>query len=249
MSRRTQVQKQLKADSWSPLIQRNLPLVKYVLSKVARNLPPSVDRDDLIAAGQMGLVEAARRFDPRRNVPFHSYAIPRIWGAMLDELRSYDWFSSGVRDQISHLQEGRRRLQQMGRPIPSIADLAEETGYSEQKVERLLALAKLGHRSASTEFGGSDAEENRLYGRTGTRPPRDPYEEADFHDQKRVLAGAISDLPEREKQVIILRYDQELFLHEIGGILGVSESRVCQIHAQALRRLRRGLKRCGLEEK
>ena len=73
------------------LVERNLPLVKYVLSKVSRNLPPHVDRDDLLAAGLLGLTEAARRFDPARNVPFHSYAIPRIWGAMLDELRSHDW--------------------------------------------------------------------------------------------------------------------------------------------------------------
>ncbi len=87
------------------LVERNVPLVKYVLSKVARNLPPHVDRDDLLAAGLLGLTEAAQRFDAGRKVPFHSYAIPRIWGAMLDELRRYDWLSSDLRGQVKRLRK------------------------------------------------------------------------------------------------------------------------------------------------
>ena len=89
---------------WVPLVQQNLSLVKYVLSKLSGKIPPSVDRDDLLAAGSLGLIEAARRFDKKRNVPFHSYAIPRIWGAMLDELRSYDWLSQDMRKQVNKLE-------------------------------------------------------------------------------------------------------------------------------------------------
>ena len=226
------------------LVERNLPLVKYVLSKVARNLPPHVDRDDLLAAGSLGLTEAARRFDAGRKVPFHSYAIPRIWGAMLDELRRHDWLSTDLRGQVKRLRKSMDDARQKGRarhrrgtgrgppPVggPTDAPARAVEGRPEE-LERGVTL---------------NAEVGLLSAELGLRAPRNPYEQAEFTDQKRVLAEAIRNLPEREGQVIVLRYHENLMLHEIGKVLDVTASRVCQLHTQALQRLKRTLSRAGL---
>lgn len=234
------------APPWSDLVQRNLPLVKYVLSKVARNLPPSVDRDDLLAAGSLGLTEAARRYDPARKVPFHSYAIPRIWGAMLDELRSHDRLSTDMRSQVNKFRSSLSQLQQTGNNAPTMEEIASDLGYSVERVARLMQLARSEQHTGSTDASESEIDEDGLRARLGLRAPRGPYEATEFADQKRALAQAIMALPERERQVIVLRYHEELLLHEIGKMMGITESRVCQIHTQALNRLRTALKRVGL---
>jgi len=226
------------------LVQRNMPLVKYVLSKVARNLPPHVDRDDLLAAGLLGLTEAAQRFDVVRKVPFHSYAIPRIWGAMLDELRRYDWLSADLRGQVKRLRKSVDDARQQGRAATA-EELAEDLHLSADRLTRLLALSKADRRS-SNEGETLNAEVGLLSAELGLRAPRNPYEQAEFTDQKRVLAEAIRNLPEREGQVIILRYHENLMLHEIGKVLDVTASRACQLHTQALQRLKRALTRAGL---
>jgi RNA polymerase sigma factor for flagellar operon FliA len=226
------------------LVERNLPLVKYVLSKVARNLPPHVDRDDLLAAGLLGLTEAAHRFDAGRRVPFHSYAIPRIWGAMLDELRRHDWLSADLRGQVKRLRKSMDDAQRLGR-APTAEELAEDLHLSADRLTRLQALSKVGRRS-SGEGETLNAEVSLLSAELGLRAPRNPYEQAEFTDQKRVLAEAIRNLPARESQVIILRYHENLMLQEIGRVLDVTASRACQLHAQALQRLKRALSRAGL---
>jgi RNA polymerase sigma factor for flagellar operon FliA len=244
MSLKAEVKPHAEEQPWMPLVNRNLPLVKYVMGKLSSNLPPCVDRDDLLAAGSLGLTEAARRYDPSRNVPFHSYAIPRIWGAMLDELRSRDWLSSDMRGQVTRLQESLARFRQDGRLSPTAEELAEDLGCKAERVTRLLSISRADQKGADVQT--ADAKDGGLRARLGVRSPRTPYEEAEFRDQKRVLAEAIQLLPEREKQVILLRYHEELFLHEIGKLMKVSESRVCQIHGQALRRLKQALSRAGL---
>jgi RNA polymerase sigma factor for flagellar operon FliA len=226
------------------LVERNVPLVKYVLSKVARNLPPHVDRDDLLAAGLLGLTEAAQRFDAGRKVPFHSYAIPRIWGAMLDELRRYDWLSSDLRGQVKRLRKSVDDARQKGRAATA-EELAEDLHLSADRLTWLLALSKADRRSSS-EGETLNAEVSLLSSELGLRAPRNPYEQAEFSDQKRVLAEAIRNLPEREGQVIVLRYHENLMLQEIGKVLDVTASRACQLHTQALQRLKRALSRAGL---
>ncbi len=227
------------------LVERNVPLVKYVLSKVARKLPPHVDRDDLLAAGLLGLTEAAQRFDAGRKVPFHSYAIPRIWGAMLDELRRYDWLSSDLRGQVKRLRQERgRRAARRARPA-SAEELAEGLHLSADRLAWLLSLSKADRRTSS-EGEALNAEVSLLSSEMGLRAPRNPYEQAEFSDQKRVLAEAIRNLPEREGQVIVLRYHENLMLQEIGKVLDVTASRACQLHTQALQRLKRSLSRAGV---
>jgi RNA polymerase sigma factor for flagellar operon FliA len=228
-----------------PLVQQNLPLVKYVLSKLSRNLPPCVDRDDLLSAGALGLTEAARRYDPARKVPFHSYAIPRIWGAMLDELRSRDWLPADLRGRVKQLRQSLDAAHQMGRASPTTEELAESLGCVSDDLARLLAISKADQRKSSGAILNADT--GALSARLGVRAPRGPYEEAEFDDRKRILAEAIQNLPERERQVVVLRYHEDLLLHEIGKVLDVTESRVCQIHTEALRRLKRALGRAGLD--
>ena len=226
------------------LVERNVPLVKYVLGKVARNLPPHVDRDDLLAAGLLGLTEAAHRFDAGREVPFHSYAIPRIWGAMLDELRRHDWLSTDLRGQVKRLRKSMDDALQEGRAATA-EELAEDLHLSADRLTRLLALSKVDRRSSS-EGETLNAEVGLLSAKLGLRAARNPYEQAEFSDQKRVLAEAIRNLPEREGQVIVLRYHENLMLQEIGKVLDVTASRACQLHTQALQRLKRALSRAGL---
>lgn len=246
MSTKVKPQKDKTEPAWTSLVNRNMPLVKYVLGKLSGNLPPCVDRDDLLAAGSVGLVESARRFDPKRNVPFHSYAIPRIWGSMLDELRKHDWLSTDMREQVTRLERSAARLQQECHRRPSVEELAKDLGCPAKRVTRLMALAQLEQKQSEAYASLLDATGNGLYSRVGTRPPRGPHEEIEFRDLKQTMAKTIEDLPDREKKVIILRYNEGLYLHEIGKLLEVSESRVCQIHSQALRRLRKALKRVGL---
>jgi len=234
------------AQSWESLVNRNLPLVKYVLGKLSANLPPHVDRDDLLAAGSVGLVESAKRFDASRNVPFHSYAIPRIWGSMLDELRRHDYLSTDMREQVRKLKRSMNKLQQDTGAKPSAEALAEDLDMPLNRVKRLISMEKLEHRQGDNDLNMLDVAGHGLYSRVGTLPPRGPFETIELEDEKDLLARAIEALPEREKRVIVLRYHEGLYLHEIGEMLKVSESRICQIHSQALRRLKTALKRVGL---
>ena len=231
---------------WEELVPRNVPLVKYVLGRLSKKLPASVDRDDLFSAGCVGLLEAARRYDPSRGVPFHSYAIPRIWGAMLDELRGNDRLSADMREQVRRLRQCREEFRENGYTAPTIEDLAERMQCSPEKVSKLMALARAAQYHVSTESSALMAEEKSLYARRGARAPRGPYEETEFRDWKQHLAKCIEHLPKRERQVVLLRYNEGLYLREIGEVLEVSESRVCQIHSQALTRLRKALSEVGL---
>jgi len=231
-----------------PLVEQNLPLVKYALGKLSKRLPRMVDRDDLFAAGSMGLLEAARKFDSSRNVPFHSYAIPRIWGSMLDELRKRDHLSTEMRSQVTCMATCQEELRNETGANPAIEDLAKKMDISTERVARLMMLATVGLKHADTEAAAFETSQDRLSARHGGKTPRDPYEETVFRNHKEILAKCIMQLPERERQVILLRYHESLYLHEIGNVLNVSESRVCQIHSQALRRLRKLLKTQGITQ-
>lgn len=234
-------------DSWLDLAEHHIPLVRYVLRKLAGRLPPCADRDDLFAAGSLGLIEAARRYDPSRNVPFHSYAIPRIWGAILDELRRRDWLSQDMREKVKELQQSRAQIRHEAGTRASQQELAKRLNCSLERVARLSALADaIGPQPTGDDWAAHGISQDRNHARRRTPPPRDPYEETAFNEQKQILADAIAELPERERTVILLRYHESLYLHEIGRLLGVTESRVCQIHAEALQRLRKRLRKKGI---
>lgn len=231
-----------------PLVEQNLALVKYVLGRLSRRLPPIVDRDDLFAAGSMGLLEAARRYDSSRNVPFHSYAIRRIWGAMLDELRKRDHLSADMRDQVTRMAACRQELRDATGSSLTAEQVAKKMQISVERLARLTMLARVARTHADAEAAGFEVAHDRLHAHRGGATPLGPYEEAELRERKELLAECIAQLPKRERQVMLLRYHDGLRLQEIGDVLHVSESRVCQMHTRALQRLRKALKRKGVAD-
>jgi RNA polymerase sigma factor for flagellar operon FliA len=209
-------------------------LVKRIAYHLMSRLPASVQADDLIQAGMIGLIEASRKFDPEQGASFETYAGIRIRGAMLDEIRRTDWTPRSVHRKARDVAEAVRKIEnEKGRDARDV-EVAEAMGLELDEYHKILQDAT-GCRIFSFEDPGTLGED-------GFSPmmeqPNQPFENLQNGDFKQGLVTAIKGLPERERLVMALYYDEELNLREIGEILGVSESRVCQIHGQALIRLR-----------
>lgn len=218
----------------SNLVVEHEALVKRIAYHLMSRLPASVQADDLIQAGMIGLLEASRKFDPEQGASFETYAGIRIRGAMLDEIRRTDWTPRSVHRKSREVAEAVRKIEnEMGRDARDV-EVAELMGISLEEYHKILQDAT-GSRVFSFEDPGAVGEDG--YANT-LRQPNQPLDNLQNDDFKAGLAEAIKGLPERERLVMSLYYDQELNLREIGAILGVSESRVCQIHGQALIRLR-----------
>jgi len=216
------------------LVVAHEPLVKRIAFHLMSRLPASVQVDDLIQAGMIGLIEASRKFDPEQGASFETYAGIRIRGAMLDEIRRTDWTPRSVHRKAREVAEAVRRIEnEKGRDARDV-EVAEAMGLGLDEYHKILQDAT-GCRIFSFEDPGSVGEDGLAQSH---RQPNQPLENLQNCDFKHGLAGAIKGLPERERLVMALYYDEELNLREIGEILGVSESRVCQIHGQALIRLR-----------
>jgi RNA polymerase sigma factor for flagellar operon FliA len=209
-------------------------LVKRIAYHLMSRLPASVQADDLIQAGMIGLIEASRKFDPEQGASFETYAGIRIRGAMLDEIRRTDWTPRSVHRKAREVAEAVRKIEnEKGRDARDV-EVAKVMGLELNDYHKILQDAT-GCRIFSYEDPGTIGEENFAQ---HARQPNQPLENLQKSDFKAGLADAIKGLPERERLVMALYYDEELNLREIGEILGVSESRVCQIHGQALIRLR-----------
>jgi RNA polymerase sigma factor for flagellar operon FliA len=212
------------------------PLVKRIAHHMMASLPPSVEIDDVIQSGMMGLLDAARRYQVSEGAQFETYAVQRIRGAMLDGLRQCDWLPRGVRRNLRQVEKMISRLEQtVGRP-PTEAELANALEMTLADYQTLLQEAR-GYQIVSYEDFSADEEDSFLE-RHATGHEGDPLEVLEERSLRESLIAGIDALPEREKTVMGLYYEQELNLREIGEILGVSESRVCQIHTQAIARLR-----------
>lgn len=214
-------------------ITQHTPLVKRIAYHLMSRLPPSVQQDDLIQAGMIGLLESLRNYDASQGASFQTYARIRIRGAMLDEIRKNDWAPRSVHRKARMVAEVVKDIENRTGRDARDQEIAEGLGVSLQEYHRLLQDAS-GHRVFSYEelnvdsHGAHECLTQRVDG---------PLEGLQSEDFKRGLAEAIAGLPERERLVMTLYYDEELNLREIGSILGVSESRVCQIHGQAVIRL------------
>lgn len=216
------------------LVVEHEPLVKRIAFHLMSRLPASVQVDDLIQAGMIGLIEASRKFDPEQGASFETYAGIRIRGAMLDEIRRTDWTPRSVHRKAREVAEAVRKIEnEKGRDARDV-EVAKAMGLELDEYHKILQDAT-GCRIFSFEDPGSVGEDGLAQTQ---RQPNQPLENLQNCDFKQGLAGAIKGLPERERLVMALYYDEELNLREIGEILGVSESRVCQIHGQALIRLR-----------
>jgi RNA polymerase sigma factor for flagellar operon FliA len=211
------------------------PYIEKVARRLARRLPAHVEIDDLISSGVIGLMEAADRFDPSRVDRFEAFAEFRIRGAMLDDLRSRDTLSRDMRRLSNELRDATRRLEaQLGR-TPDQEEIAKRLGVG---VEELYARQQ--KLSGSSVVGIDDAGPDLLE-RTGDQTAADPFEQASRRELTERMVSGIGHLPEKMQQVLSLYYCDNLNLKEIGAVLGVTESRVCQIHGEATRRLRDSL--------
>lgn len=217
---------------------RCTPLVARIARQFAARVPPNVTFDDLVQAGLIGLLEASRRFDPATGVPFEAYATPRIRGAMTDELRTHDYLPRQRRRELRKVDEASRRLaQDLGRPA-SESEIARELRRPVAEVQTIVAEGDFGRPIASSwEEDGEQRSALDFVAAEGT-DPIEHYADKEFRSD---LAAAIERLPERERMVMGLYYEQDLNLREIAAVLDVTESRVCQIHRQAVERLQDAL--------
>ena len=217
-------------------VKKFAPLVKRIAYHLMAKLPASVQVDDLIQAGLMGLMDAAKNYDNTLGAQFETYAAQRIRGAMLDELRQADWLPRTVRKSLRQIEAAINKLEQKNQRAPNEEEVAKAMDIDLSVYQQMLLDAR-GHQLLYYEdlqdSDDADFFERHVAGQNGD--PLQMLEDAGF---RKVLAQSISVLPEREKQMMGMYYEQELNLREIGEVLGVSESRVCQLHGQAVARLR-----------
>lgn len=210
-------------------------LVKRIAYQLAARLPTSVQVDDLIQAGMIGLLDAMNNYDETQGAQFETYATQRVRGAMLDELREIDWAPRSVRKNARDIEQAVHALEQVLGKAPSEQQIADKLGVPLAEYQQMLGDAR-GHQLLYYEdFQDADGEEIE-FNMADDRPG--PFDQLQDHGMRMHLVQGISELPEREKLVMALYYQEELNLKEIGAILGVSESRVCQLHSQAIIRLR-----------
>ncbi|WP_290793752.1 RNA polymerase sigma factor FliA [Halomonas sp.] len=222
------------------LLTQYLPLVRRQALALQVRLPASIELDDLVQAGTVGLLEALGRYDAAQGASFATFASQRIRGAMLDELRSRDWLPRSVRRNARAVDEGVRRLEQrLGRPAEE-HEIAAELAMDLADYRQLLSDTNSGQLLPFEELVAEGHEQGLENPQRST-----PFAELVDHEQRERLVAAIAALPEREKLLMALYYQEELNLKEIGAVLGVSESRVCQLHSQAVSRLRARLRDQG----
>ena len=221
------------------LIMRHVELVKRIAHHLAGRLPATVDVNDLMQSGMVGLLEAARNFDASRGASFETYAGIRIRGAMLDDIRKHDWTPRSVHHKYRQVADAMHAVESRTGRAATSEEVASQLGISIDEYHKILADS-----ACSRLFSFEETlEEPTLYRKppsSGAPTPDQELYESQFRAR---LAESIEKLPERERMVLSLYYEQELNLKEIGEVLEVSESRVCQIHGQAVMRLRAAAKR------
>lgn len=228
----------VQEQNFDDLVNKHAGLVKRIAYHLMNRLPPSVQSEDLIQAGMMGLLEAGKNYDSSQGASFETYAGIRIRGAMLDEIRRSDWTPRSVHRKARMVADAMREIENTeGRDARDV-EVAKNLNISLDEYHSILKDAS-GSRIFSFDelvaLGEVGTQEDHVAVTADSLTPDDGLEQEDF---KKALARAISGLPERERLVVALYYDEELNLREIGQVLGVSESRVCQIHSQAAMRLR-----------
>ncbi len=222
------------------LILHYAPLVKYVASRVATGLPSSVEQADLVSYGIFGLIDALKKFEPGRGNKFETYAIPRIRGAIIDELRAMDWVPRSVRFKQREIEKALADLESTHKRQPTEAELAERLDLTVRELHDVINQISFVSVLALDEMVSVGADRGEQVSLIDTLADRglDPTTGMESQETRGLLAAAINSLSEREKIVVTLYYFEGLTLAEIGEILGVTESRVCQIHTKAVGGLR-----------
>lgn len=206
-----------------------LPLVRAIAGRLKARLPPNVELDDLVQVGMIGLIDSSTRFDPAQGIPFAAFAVKRARGAMVDQLRQDDWLPCSVRRNQRRIDAAGRAVQQKVQRRPTAAEMAAQLGVTAQRFRQLESEAQgvlVGLDEASRHLDGHAAD------------PAATLADKEF---RQALAALLEQLPPREQQAVWLHCEHDLTLKQIGEVLGVTESRVCQLHRQAVTRLRAGL--------
>jgi len=217
------------------------PLVKYVAGRMSSGLPAHVEEADLISYGLIGLISAIERFEPEREIKFETYAIPRVRGAIIDELRALDWVPRSVRARAREIERANVKLERRLQRPPTDEEMAKELELEVEEFQEALIQISNSTIAALDELwtvSDSSGDQVSLLDTLQDPDAPDPAKAADATDLKDRVADAIARLPEREKLVIALYYYENLTLREIGEVLGVTESRISQLHTKAVLRLR-----------
>jgi RNA polymerase sigma factor FliA len=228
-------------DARDRLILHYSPLVKYVAGRVSVGLPQNIEQADLVSYGIFGLIDAIDKFDPERKIKFETYAIARIKGAIIDELRSIDWVPRSVRAKARSVERDYAKLENQLLRTPTDAEVARELGISETDLQAIFHQISFVGVVALDEMlssGAGDRVESATLGDTIPDKAEGPVALFESEEMKQLLAAAINRLGEREKMVLMLYYYEGFTLAQIGEVLGVTESRVCQIHTKAVLQLR-----------
>lgn len=222
------------------LILQYAPLVRYVAGRVGVGLPASVEQGDLVSYGVFGLIDAIEKYDLERAIKFETYAINRIRGAIIDELRSFDWIPRSVRTKAKDIERAISSLEERLQRTPTEPEIAEELGLDLRELRRVLGQVSYVHVAALDEMLGSadQADGATLGERIEDERISAPGDAMDDEETRQLLARVIHTLPEREQIVVTLYYYEGLTLAEIGLVLGVTESRICQIHTKAIMGMR-----------
>jgi RNA polymerase sigma factor for flagellar operon FliA len=223
------------------LILHYSPLVKYVAGRVGVGLPPNIEQADLVSYGIFGLIDAIEKFDLERAIKFETYAINRIRGAIIDELRSIDWIPRSVRFKAREVEKAYQSLEAKLQRTPTEAEVAHEMGIKLDELHAIFSQVSFVNVVALDELlhAGGERGDKMTLGDTLEDPKApDPINLFEGEETKFILAKAINTLPEREKIVVTLYYYEGLTLAEIGQVLGVTESRICQMHTKAVLQLR-----------
>jgi RNA polymerase sigma factor for flagellar operon FliA len=227
-------------EAHNRLVVSYAPLVRYVVSRMNIALPASLERQDLVSFGLIGLIDAIDRFDLDRGFTFQTYAVTRIRGAILDELRSLDWVPRAVRGRMHQIEKVTAEFEQNHGSEPGLGDIASATGLEASAIRSTLVayqngyLASLDERSGVTSGHDEEPRERAIVDSTAELPD----EIFDHQESQLVLRQQIRSLKLRDRAVVALYYFEELTFAEIGRVLTVSESRVCQVHGRAIRDLR-----------
>ncbi len=217
------------------------PMVKFVAGRLGAGLPSHVEDSDLISYGLMGLIGAIERFEPERGIKFETFAMTRIRGAIIDELRSLDWVPRSVRARAREIETAQAKLEHELQRAPTEAELAKKLGCSEEELQgSLLEIANSSVYALDELWAISDSSGDKvsLLDTIPDSEAADPQKALDSGEVKERLTEAIGTLPEREQVVIALYYYENLTLREIGDVLDVTESRVSQLHTKAVMRLK-----------
>lgn len=225
------------------LIVSHLPLVKFLVGRIASNLPPHLDQEDLMSAAIIGLITAAERFDPTRGVQFKTFAEQRIKGTIMDELRSQDWLSRSLRDKYKRMERAFAGLEQKLGRNPTSEEVAAALELTLEDYFRMLEeINILSFVSLNDSWEDEDGSPFGLLDVLEDTKAENPQNQLMARQLVESLGAAIEELPEKERIVITLYYHEEMNLKEIGQVLNLTESRISQLHSQAVVRLRAKLK-------